>query len=102
MFWRKSEGEKSAESLGKFLKEHVEYGALLFQAGIGAAHEDTVHVELEENLPENWKEEFRGYLMEIQDCITENFEFDRENYYMLMFDLERIKRKFRIDFDEQY
>jgi hypothetical protein len=102
VFWKKSEGEKSVERLGKFLKEHTEYADLLFQAGIGSAHEDTVHVELEDNLPENWKEGFRKYLMEIRDCIAEHFEFDMSNYYMLMFELERVKRKFRIDFDEQY
>ena len=70
---------------------------MLTAALIGCAHSDVVHVELPDDTA---KEDFTEKLKAAQDEIYDWFEYDQENLYRLLYALERIKRKFRIDFDE--
>jgi hypothetical protein len=89
--------ESSIERLGRFIQES-EYADMLFNSMVGCAHSDVVHVDVEFLAP-NGKENFIKDLKMARDEICEWFQFDRENLYMMLYALERIKRKFRIDFD---
>ena len=76
------------------------HGMMLFNALMCSGNSDIVHIDIVPLQP-NWKEALTEELLDAWKCIDDWFECDRENYYMMMFALERIKRKFRIDFEEE-
>jgi hypothetical protein len=89
--------ETSFERLGRFLQESKN-ADMLFNAMIGAAHSDIVHVDIVP-LNKNWKDKFTEELKNLHEEIYDWFQNDSENLYKMLYALERIKRKFRIDFD---
>jgi len=95
---KKKKKETSTEKLGRFITE-CKHGTMLFSALVSSGNSDVVHIDIVP-LGDNWKEVFKEELLDAWNCIDEWFRYDRENYYMMMFALERIKRKFRIDFDK--
>jgi len=97
LFKRKKK-ESEFERLGRFLDE-CEHAEMLFSALVGSVHSDVVHFDIIP-LSTNWKESFKAELLDAQECINDWFEPYEMNYFKMMFALERIKRKYRIDFDE--
>ena len=94
---KKEPKESGLEHLGRFLKE-CKHGDLLFQSLMCSGNSDIVHVYIR-GTKEGWEEDLKNELMDAEECIHEWFEYDRENFYMMMFGLERIKRKFAISFE---
>jgi hypothetical protein len=91
--------ESGIERLGRYMSE-CEHADILFNALAGSAHSDVVHIDIITSNA-NWKIALKNDLIKIKDSINEWFFDYPQQYYMLMFGLERIKRKFRIDFDEE-